>query len=464
MFENIITQAAANQLKTDILSRKLAPSMLFYGTEASGKGSAAIELARVLSCENNSGADAKAAALAPWNCGCSSCARHRMLMHPDLAMLGPRNFAAEIAASRAAFLRDPSAAAGRSLFIRSLRKLTARFSPAVWEFESKTGKFNPLPVLESLEEELDEFESLSSTPETVKPKSIEKLTDSLLKNAIKLEDEGVSDAVPIAQVRKAAYWCRLAPFGKRKTLIIENADRMKEEARNSLLKLLEEPPDTVNIVLTARRREAVIPTILSRLRPYRFLTRSAEQEMEIIRRVFRDPAAVVQNGAEGEIANTVNGTASGPVKAYLDTFLPQPPEKLLPLAAFFVVSVSRAAAAFAKNKGNEIPPMLQIMGNYCNLIAESVGSRTTDTGETIAILISESGNFEGKSFPRFLAQVLDLVYRSLSQCPPDPGLIACGDIWRKRLTETLSANGVWHQRPELALESLFYRLREELAG
>jgi DNA polymerase-3 subunit gamma/tau len=450
VFENIIAQAATDRLKEDILSRKLAPSMLFFGPEASGKGSAAIELARVLSCEN----------AASWNCGCPSCARHRMLIHADLAMLGPRNFAAETAAARAAFLRDPTSAAGRSLFIRSVRKLLARFSPAVWEYK-KRGEFNPLPVLQSLEDGLDEFESLSSAPAEKTP--FEKLTRGLLEDAVKLEDGGVSEAVPVAQVRKAAYWCRLAPSGKRKILIIENADRMEDEARNSLLKLLEEPPETVSIVLTARRREAVLPTILSRLRPYRFLARGADQEREIIRRVFRDVSAA-ENIQPGETQKTTSGL----VKSYLDSFLPQPPEKLLPLAAFFVAAVSRSAAAFAKSRGVAdgtnvpLPPALQATGGYCAPLAEAAGfERTTDAGETIEALLSGSGKFEGRSFPRFLALVSDLVSRSLSGC--DYGFITCGDIWRKRLTEAQAANGVWNQRPELALESLFYRLREELA-
>jgi len=462
MFENIIAQAAAEQLQKDILSRRLAPSMLFFGPEASGKGSAAIELARTLSCENNS-----AVTPAPWNCGCSGCARHRMLVHPDLAMLGSRNFPAEISASRAAFLRDTSSAAGRSLFTRSLRKLMARFSPAVWEYESKSGRLNPLPLLQSLEDDLDELELLASGSGDVKPLSLEKLTDSLVKNAFKLEDEGVSESVPIAQVRKAADWSRLAPTGKRKVLIIENADRMKDEARNSLLKLLEEPPETISIVLTARRRETVLPTILSRLRPYRFLVRSASQEREIIRRIFRDSAAAEEKETEqeGTLGDTKSDAGSGLVKSYLDSFLPQPPEKLLPLAAFFAAAVSRSAAALAKSRSAQISPALQATGGYCAPVAEAAGlERTADAGETVAVLISQSGNFEGRSFSRFLSLVSDLVSRSLRQCAPDPGLIVCGNIWRKRLAEAQSANGIWNQRPELALESLFVRLREDLAA
>jgi DNA polymerase-3 subunit gamma/tau len=473
VFENIIAQAAAAQLKGDILSHRLAPSMLFFGPAASGKGSTAMELARSLSCEKGD---------ALWNCACSSCARHKSLIHADLAMIGPRSFTAEIAASRAAFLRDPASAAGRSLFIRSLRKLLARFAPSVWEYESKSGKTNPLPLLHSLEEELDDFEAITvdlssndTADDNIKNKNnaFEKLTDSLFKNAVKL-DECISEAVPIAQVRKAAYWARLSPAGKHKTLIIENADRMEEKARSALLKLLEEPPESISIILTALRREAVMPTILSRLRPYRFTARSADEEKEILRRVFRDSrwaqdapsnegSPSKESAPSKEKANT---NAPGLIGAYLESFLPQPSDKLLPLAAFFVAAVARSAVVFQKSRGiAEIPDAVAALGSYCAKIAESAGlERSTDAKETISALLSQSGDFEGRSFPRFLALVLDLVSWSLEQCAPNPNLVSCRETWRLRIREAYAAYSVWNQRPEAALESLFFRLREEAAG
>jgi len=470
VFENIIAQAAADQLKADILSHRLAPSMLFFGPAASGKGSTAMELARSLSCEKDD---------AMWNCACPSCVRHRSLIHADLAMIGPRTFTAEIAASRAAFLRDPSLSAGRSLFIRSLRKLLARFAPSVWEYEPKSNKLNPLPLLHSLEEELDEFEALTvalSSADTLgddkydKSNTLDKLTDSLVKNAVKL-DECISEAVPIAQVRKAAYWARLSPSGKRKTLIIENADRMEEKARSALLKLLEEPPESISIILTALRREAVMPTILSRLRPYRFTARNAVEEKEILRRVFRDPRWTQEPGntpSEECAPSKEDGTANAPglIGTYLESFLPQPSDKLLPLAAFFVAAVARSAVVFQKNRGiTEIPDTVTALGSYCARIAESAGlDRSVDAKETISALLSQSSDFEGRSFPRFLALVLDLVSWSLEQCASNPNIVACRETWRLRIREAYAAYSVWNQRPEAALESLFFRLREEAAG
>jgi hypothetical protein len=109
--------------------------------------------------------------------------------------------------------------------------------------------------------------------------------------------------------------------------------------------------------------------------------------------------------------------------------------------------------------------VLKALGSYCAPIAEAAAfDRITDAKGIMAELISRSGNFEGRSFPRFLALSLDLVSWSLNQQTPDPGFIACNDIWRKRIGEAQSAYGVWNQRPELALESLFHKLKEEMAA
>jgi DNA polymerase-3 subunit gamma/tau len=198
----------------------------------------------------------------------------------------------------------------------------------------------------------------------------------------------------------------------------------------------------------------MLPTILSRLRPYHFIARGAEEEREIIRRIFKDTQALAA------AKNT-----SSLVDAYISSYMPQPPEKLLPLAAFFVAAVARASAATTRKNGlREIPLPLTALGGYCAPVAEAAGlERSSEAKETIAALLSHSKNFEGRSFVSFLSLALDLVSRSFEQCAPDPVLVSCRSIWKKRIGDAQSAYSVWNQRPELALETLFYRLREDLA-
>lgn len=95
MFENVLYQNAVDQLIQAIENKDLPQSLLFFGPSSSAKLTTALELARVLSC--------KAAVKGEWLCSCSSCAQHKLLVHQNLLLLGPRETSLEIAASEASF-------------------------------------------------------------------------------------------------------------------------------------------------------------------------------------------------------------------------------------------------------------------------------------------------------------------------------------------------------------------------
>jgi hypothetical protein len=60
------------------------------------------------------------------------------------------------------------------------------------------------------------------------------------------------------------------PFSAvRKVFVVPRAERLTDEAANLLLKLLEEPPPRVVMVLTTSRPADVLPTLASRCRPVR---------------------------------------------------------------------------------------------------------------------------------------------------------------------------------------------------
>ncbi|GHT52260.1 hypothetical protein FACS1894106_0600 [Spirochaetia bacterium] len=458
MFENVLGQSAADQLRKDLGAGILAPSMLFFGPPVSGKGTAAIELGRVLSCEGDAHTVA-AGKTASWTCACSACARHRLLAHPDLLLLGPRSFSGEIAASRAIFLREKNAPSAQTLFIRAVRKLLVRFSPVLWEDDPKLSKLNPL--LQSLEEDLD---ALPGADEAGR----EKLSASIVKDALKLEAEGISDLIPVAQIRRAAYWGRLAPSGRRKLLVIENADRMQDGARNSLLKILEEPPDRLTIVLTSSRREAILPTLLSRLRPYRFMKRDEKTEAEVIRKVYKENSADAGQGRS--------------LAFYLDSFLPVPPESLYPLGALFAASAAMGAIETLRRRGGPLSPELSSLTQYAAPIAEAAGlGRPPERNQELtAAILAKTENFELRSlFPRFLGAVLRVVSEAAhaagdataqsgavagaAHATGSPRQIAYNEVWKKCAAEADAAVGTWNQSPALALERLITGLKTGLA-
>lgn len=58
--------------------------------------------------------------------------------------------------------------------------------------------------------------------------------------------------------------------GGRKVGLIDDADTMNDESANALLKTLEEPPESVTLMLIAANQDAVLPTIRSRCQPVQF--------------------------------------------------------------------------------------------------------------------------------------------------------------------------------------------------
>jgi DNA polymerase-3 subunit gamma/tau len=220
---------------------------------------------------------------------------------------------------------------------------------------------------------------------------------------------------------------------------------MRDEAKNSLLKLLEEPPSAVNIILTSQRREAIMPTILSRLRPYRFLKRSAEGEMKIIRKIFHN----------NEIANT-------DVASYLESFCAGNNEKLYPLSAWFLVSIARISASSLKKKGKEIPRIINAMGErYAQTANEAGFERSVKPSEIVKTIIEKSGGFEEDSFSRFLKICLDMTGDVIRK-GNDPDFIVFGVIFAKYIAKAETAVNTLNINTTLALEQLLFNLRKAI--
>lgn len=78
-------------------------------------------------------------------------------------------------------------------------------------------------------------------------------------------------AVGIDQVRELQHDAAFPPYESRwKVFVVEDADAMRAEAANSLLKVLEEPPPGVVLVLIADSETALLPTLVSRAQVVRF--------------------------------------------------------------------------------------------------------------------------------------------------------------------------------------------------
>ncbi len=83
--------------------------------------------------------------------------------------------------------------------------------------------------------------------------------------------DGPLRQITIAQMRLAKERARLNPLhGAWRIFLIDSIDRANEQAANSLLKTLEEPPPHLILILTARNAYDLLPTIRSRVVPFYF--------------------------------------------------------------------------------------------------------------------------------------------------------------------------------------------------
>jgi len=80
-----------------------------------------------------------------------------------------------------------------------------------------------------------------------------------------LRIERVKEEILIKQMQEVRSIAYLSPMiGRNKVFIIEEAERMNEEAANCVLKVLEEPPATSHFLLVTDNLSAVLATIRSR--------------------------------------------------------------------------------------------------------------------------------------------------------------------------------------------------------
>jgi DNA polymerase-3 subunit delta' len=93
---------------------------------------------------------------------------------------------------------------------------------------------------------------------------------------------------PLRQItiQQARLLKERAPFlphrGSRRIFLIDRVDRANEQAANSLLKTLEEPPPHLILIMTAENAYDLLPTIRSRAVPFQFAPLSQEEMREFV--------------------------------------------------------------------------------------------------------------------------------------------------------------------------------------
>ncbi|MDZ7371932.1 MAG: DNA polymerase III subunit delta' [candidate division KSB1 bacterium] len=115
--------------------------------------------------------------------------------------------------------------------------------------------------------------------------------------------------ISIERIREVRRWAALKPLEGRQVVVIGEADRIKAEAANALLKLLEEPPAELYFLLTSSQPEALLPTIVSRCQQIR-LHPLSEKEIET--------ALIEREGMDEERARLLSRISQGSYRRALE--------------------------------------------------------------------------------------------------------------------------------------------------
>ena len=103
-------------------------------------------------------------------------------------------------------------------------------------------------------------------------------------------------AMGIEDVRNIQKKILLKPFrGKTKAVVAQAYESITQEAQNALLKVLEEPPVNTIIIISTKKKELLLPTIISRCKiielkeDYLTLSRSSEENAQYLNMLISLP-------------------------------------------------------------------------------------------------------------------------------------------------------------------------------
>ena len=116
---------------------------------------------------------------------------------------------------------------------------------------------------------------------------------ALLPDPVRLKSPVARPMLRIGQLRAVQRAAYFQPMGRRRVFILDGAETMHSNVSNVFLKILEEPPGSATLILTAPSPYALLPTIVSRCLQFHFAPLPQDAVEKILKeKTDRKPAEI----------------------------------------------------------------------------------------------------------------------------------------------------------------------------
>ena len=276
MFENLRRSQPdlSDQLTYQIQSNTFSQVNLFGGSRYSLRMTTALEVSRVLSCTGDKRDD----------CNCEHCRQFRLLNTSNVVIISQRDHQSVIETAINSFVRLRNDFS-RQFLIRNIRILLLQYHGSLmFSGQNKTQSAN----YDAASEVNDLLLALAGNKQEITEKEAKAVAQNL-RTALKslYVASRKNTTISVNQVRSLDEWIRETSMGSQKRfIIIESLEQTNASARNSLLKMLEEPPSDVYFFLISEYPGRIMQTILSRVRKYAFPPLSNEKVDQLLMPFF----------------------------------------------------------------------------------------------------------------------------------------------------------------------------------
>jgi DNA polymerase-3 subunit delta' len=116
---------------------------------------------------------------------------------------------------------------------------------------------------------------------------------ALVPDPVRLKSPVARPMLRVGQLRAVQRAAYFQPMGRRRVFILDGAETMRWDVANVFLKILEEPPGSATLILTAPSPYALLPTIISRCMQFHFAPLSQIAVEKIMKeKTTRKPAEI----------------------------------------------------------------------------------------------------------------------------------------------------------------------------